>query len=102
MIVGCRRNFRAKSRYTRSTPERKMSLSREQDNIQTICPLSSWKRGQALSDFIFLDYGNINTTTWLASRTLFRQFPFDVHLAQCEDYDLLLRMEAAGVDFVWC
>jgi glycosyltransferase involved in cell wall biosynthesis len=78
------------------------SYYREQDNIRTICPLSSWKRGQALSDFIFLDYGNINTSTWLASRTLFRQFPFDVHLAQCEDYDLLLRMEAAGVDFVWC
>lgn len=78
------------------------SYYREQGNARTISPLSSWKRGQALSDFLFLDYGSVHTSTWLARRTLFRQFPFDVHLAQCEDYDLLLRIEAAGIEFVWC
>jgi glycosyltransferase involved in cell wall biosynthesis len=74
----------------------------EQGKRQTIYPLTSWKRNQALSDFLFLDYGSIHTSTWLTSRTLLQQFPFDVHLSQCEDWDLLLRMEAAGVHFLWC
>jgi glycosyltransferase involved in cell wall biosynthesis len=78
------------------------SYYNEQGNRRTIYPLTSWKRNQALSDFIFLDYGSIHTSTWLTSRALLKQFPFDVHLSQCEDWDLLLRMEAAGVAFLWC
>ena len=78
------------------------SYYHEQGNMRTICPLSSRKSGQALSDFIFLSRGNIHTSTWLTSRTLLEQFPFDLNLSQCEDYDLLLRLEAAGVEFVWC
>ena len=78
------------------------SYYNEQGKRQIIYPLTSWKRNQALSDFIFLDYGSIHTSTWLTSRTLLEQFPFDVHLSQCEDWDLLLRMEAAGVAFLWC
>ena len=78
------------------------SYYNEQGKRQIIYPLTSWKRNQALSDFIFLDYGSIHTSTWLTSRTLLKQFPFDVHLSQCEDWDLLLRMEAAGVAFLWC
>ncbi len=74
----------------------------EQGEMRTIYPLSPWRRNQALSDFIFLGCGSLATCTWLTSRTLLQQFPFDVHLSQCEDYDLLLRMEAAGVEFVWC
>jgi glycosyltransferase involved in cell wall biosynthesis len=78
------------------------SYYHEQGNMRTICPLNSWKRDQPLSDFIFLSRGNIHTSTWLTSRTLLQQFPFDLNLSQCEDYDLLLRLEAAGVEFVWC
>jgi glycosyltransferase involved in cell wall biosynthesis len=76
------------------------SYYREQHERRSIYPLSSWKRNQALSDFIFLDCGNIHTSTWLASRGLLQRFPFDLQLSQCEDYDVLLRMEAAGVEFV--
>jgi glycosyltransferase involved in cell wall biosynthesis len=76
------------------------SYYREQHEVQLIHPLSPWKRNQALSDFIFLDCGNIQTSTWLAGRSLLQKFPFDLHLSQCEDYDVLLRMEAAGVEFV--
>ena len=78
------------------------SYYREQGKTQIVYPLTSWKKNQALSDFVYLDYGSLHTSTWLTSRTLLQQFPFDVHLSQCEDYDLLLRMEAAGVEFVWC
>jgi hypothetical protein len=35
--------------------------------------MSPWKRNQALSDFMFLDCGNIHTSTWLASRSLLHQ-----------------------------
>ena len=48
----------------------------------------------------FLDFlygGNLHTSTWLTSRTLLEQFPFDAQFGQCEDYDVPLRMEAAGV-----
>jgi glycosyltransferase involved in cell wall biosynthesis len=78
------------------------SYYREEDNIRTIYPLSPWKKNQALSDFIFLDSGSVHTSTWLTSRALLQQFPFDTHLSQCEDRDVLLRMEAARVEFVWC
>jgi glycosyltransferase involved in cell wall biosynthesis len=78
------------------------SYYHEQDNIRAIYPLTSWKKNQSLSDFIFLDSGSVHTSTWLTSRSLLQHFPFAVHLSQCEDYDLLLRMEAAGVEFVWC
>jgi glycosyltransferase involved in cell wall biosynthesis len=78
------------------------SYYHEQDNMRTIYPLTSWRKNQSLSDFIFLDGGNVHTSTWLTTRSLFQRFPFDVQLSQCEDYDLLLRMEAAGVEFVWC
>jgi glycosyltransferase involved in cell wall biosynthesis len=78
------------------------SYYHEQDNARTIYPLTSWRKNQSLSDFIFLDCGNVHTSTWLTRRSLFQRFPFDVQLSQCEDYDLLLRMEAAGVEFVWC
>jgi glycosyltransferase involved in cell wall biosynthesis len=74
----------------------------EQGNMRTIYPLSPWKRDQPLSEFIFLSCGSLATCTWLTSRALLQQFPFDVHLSQCEDYDLLLRMQTAGVEFVWC
>jgi hypothetical protein len=70
--------------------------------MRSIYPLTSWRKNQPLSDFIFLDCGNVHTSTWLTRRSLMQRFPFDVHLSQCEDYDLLLRMEAAGVEFVWC
>jgi glycosyltransferase involved in cell wall biosynthesis len=78
------------------------SYYREEADKRIICPLSSWKRKQALSDFIFLDCGTIHTSTWLTNRRLLQEFPFNSDLSQCEDYDLLLRMEAAGVEFVWC
>ncbi len=78
------------------------SYHREQDERQIVHPLSSWKKNQALSDFIFLDYGSIHPSTWLTSRKLLQQYAFDVRLSQCEDLDLLLRMEAAGVKFIWC
>jgi len=78
------------------------SYYRERGKMQIVYPLTSWKKNQTLSDFIFLDYGSIHTSTWLTSRTLLQQFPFDEQLSQCEDHDLLFRMEAAGVEFVWC
>jgi glycosyltransferase involved in cell wall biosynthesis len=73
-----------------------------QGNTRTVYPLNAHKKRQALSDYIFLDCGVINTSTWLAQRLLFQRFPFDSRLSQCEDYDLLLRMEHAGVEFVCC
>jgi glycosyltransferase involved in cell wall biosynthesis len=78
------------------------SYYRQEGSIRTISPLTARRRNEALSDYIFLDSGSIHTSTWLTSRTLLQQFPFDVNLSQCEDYDLLLRMEAVGVEFVWC
>ena len=74
----------------------------EKDQMRIIHPLSSRKANQALSDFLFLDGGNIHTSTWLTSRALLEQFPFDVQFVQCEDYDVLLRLEAAGVEFIYC
>jgi glycosyltransferase involved in cell wall biosynthesis len=74
----------------------------EKGKTHTIYPLSSRKENQALSDFIFLYGGNLHTSTWLTSRALLERFPFDAQLGQCEDYDVLLRMEAAGVEFICC
>ena len=74
----------------------------EKGKTRTVYPLSRRKRNQALSDFIFLDGGYFNTSTWLTSRALLERFPFDVEFDQCEDYDVLLRMEAAGVEFIYC
>lgn len=74
----------------------------EQGATQAVYPLTSRRKHESLSDFLFLDCGSVNTSSWLTSRALFQQFPFDVHLSQCEDYDVLLRMEAAGVEFVYC
>src|SRR6202048_681176 len=44
------------------------SYYREQDERQIIHPLTRWKKNQALSDFIFLDYGSIHASTWLTSQ----------------------------------
>jgi glycosyltransferase involved in cell wall biosynthesis len=74
----------------------------EKEKTRIVYPLSSKKENQALSDFIFLDGGNLHTSTWLTSRSLLEQFPFDAQFVQCEDYDVLLRMEAAGVEFICC
>jgi len=74
----------------------------EKGRTRIVHPLSSRKENQALSDFLFLDGGNVYTSTWLTSRALLERFPFDVQFDQCEDYDVLLRMEAAGVEFICC
>lgn len=74
----------------------------EEGTARAVYPLTSRRRNESLSDFLFLDCGSVNTSSWLTSRALLQQFPFDVHLSQCEDYDVLLRMEAAGVEFIYC
>ena len=72
----------------------------ESDNKWTLCPLTPWRENHALSDYLFLEGGDLHTSTWLCPRVLLQQFPFDEDLTQYEDYDVLLRMEAAGVEFV--
>jgi glycosyltransferase involved in cell wall biosynthesis len=74
----------------------------EEGTTRAAYPLISRRRNESLSDFLFLGCSSVNTSTWLTSRALLQQFPFNVRLSQCEDYDVLLRMEAAGVELVHC
>jgi glycosyltransferase involved in cell wall biosynthesis len=65
-------------------------------------PFQPRRSGQALGDYILIQYGCLHIDTWLARRDYLEQFPFDPGLRNSEDWDVLLRMEAAGGLFAWC
>ena len=65
-------------------------------------PFEPLGKGEAVSDYLFVRLGEILTSTWLGSRTLFEQNPFCEELLRHQDGDLLLRLDAAGVPFVHC
>jgi glycosyltransferase involved in cell wall biosynthesis len=65
-------------------------------------PFVPLRRGQPLGDYIVIEYGCLHVNTWLASRDYLAQFPFDPGLKNSEDWDVLLRLEAAGGRFAWC
>jgi glycosyltransferase involved in cell wall biosynthesis len=65
-------------------------------------PFQPLRRGQAVGDYILLHYGCLHVDTWLARRDYLEQFPFEPGLKNSEDWDVLLRMEAAGGLFAWC
>jgi glycosyltransferase involved in cell wall biosynthesis len=74
----------------------------EEGGRLTVHPLIPRTRNQPISEFLFLNGGSFGTSTILASRTLLQQFPFDPTLSQAEDYDVYLRLEEKGVEFVRC
>ena len=65
-------------------------------------PFAPLRAGQAIGDYILIDYGCLHVDTWLARRDYLAQIPFDPALKNSEDWDMLLRMEAAGGRFAWC
>jgi glycosyltransferase involved in cell wall biosynthesis len=65
-------------------------------------PFQPLRQGQALGDYLLIEYGCLHVDTWLARRDYLRQFPFDPGLQNSEDWDVLLRLEAAGGLFAWC
>lgn len=65
-------------------------------------PFAPLRPGQRLGDYILIEYGCLHVDTWLGRRNYLEQFPFDPALKNSEDWDVLLRMEAAGGRFAWC
>jgi glycosyltransferase involved in cell wall biosynthesis len=68
--------------------------------LWTQTPPFPLRRAERLGDYLVLACGDVNILTWFGTRALFEAFPFDPHLRQSEDWDVLLRMEAAGIRFV--
>jgi len=56
--------------------------------------------GEAISDYLFAENGQLQTSTWLLARTLFAKFPFDEKLRRHEDWDVLLRLAKSGTGFL--
>jgi glycosyltransferase involved in cell wall biosynthesis len=67
----------------------------------TKTPFFPLRHRQAVSDYLFLDYGCMHVDTWLATKNLLMQVPFSSELKQSEDWDVLLRIEALGGRFVY-
>ncbi len=74
----------------------------EMEGKWVVTPSSFLAEGNTLGDYLFIDCGDIHTSVWFGSRAIFLEFPFCLELKQHEDWDVLLRMEAAGVRFVAC
>jgi glycosyltransferase involved in cell wall biosynthesis len=64
-------------------------------------PFFPLRNRQAVSDYLFLNYGCMHVDTWLATKNLLMQVPFSSELKQSEDWDVLLRIEALGGRFVY-
>jgi glycosyltransferase involved in cell wall biosynthesis len=67
----------------------------------TPTPFVPLRAQQSLGDYFLIDYGCLHVDTWLARRDYLAQFPFDPELKISEDWDVLLRLEAAGGRFAW-
>lgn len=66
------------------------------NNFWTKTPFFPLRQRQAVSDYLFFDYGCMHVDTWLATKNLLMQVPFSSELKQSEDWDVLLRIEAFG------
>jgi len=66
---------------------------------QTTTPPAGKRPAQRMSDYLFIECGCLHVNTWLAAKALLESVLFDPALRQSEDWDALLRMEAAGVSF---
>jgi hypothetical protein len=55
-----------------------------------------------LSEYLFVRQGDNHVSNWLGNRTLFEKFLSSTELRRHQDWDMLLRMESAGVRFVHC
>jgi glycosyltransferase involved in cell wall biosynthesis len=56
--------------------------------------------GEPVSDYLFAENGQLQTSTWLLARELFAKFQFDENLRRHEDWDVLLRLAANGTGFL--
>ncbi len=70
-------------------------------SFSTVTPFSPLGPGQAMSDYLFLHYGCMHVNTWLVRKSFLEKFPFNRDLKQSEEWDVLLRMEAAGARFIF-
>ncbi len=68
----------------------------------TRTPIMPLAKGQKVGDYILINYGCLHVNTWLGLRDYLAQFPFDPGLRNAEEWDVVLRMEAAGGNFLYC
>lgn len=66
-----------------------------------IWPRRGPQPGEPLSEYMFVANGNLQTSTWMVSRAVCAEFPFEPALRRHQDWDFLLRLAAARVDFLF-
>ncbi len=55
----------------------------------------------SISDFLIADENLIQTSGFIAPRSIFKQFPFNASLRRHQDWDLLLRLHEANIEMIF-
>ena len=72
----------------------------EVGGAKVVWPKRGPRPDEAVSDYLFAENGQLQTSTWLLARELFAKFPFDENLRRHEDWDVLLRLAKNGTGFL--
>jgi glycosyltransferase involved in cell wall biosynthesis len=71
------------------------------DGWASLRPRRGLAAGERVGDYLFREGGLMQTSTMCGRRELFLSWGFDPALPRHQDWDLCLRLEAAGVRFTW-
>lgn len=71
----------------------------EQPGEEKIWPQRSITEDESIGDYLFLNRGFLQTSSILLPRSVALQVQFDETVQKHTDYNLLLRLEAAGISF---
>lgn len=69
------------------------------DEAGVIKPEKGLTKNEALTDYLFLNNGLMQTSTLVMHHSLFAKVKFDSNLPKHQDYDLVLRLMQSGADF---
>jgi glycosyltransferase involved in cell wall biosynthesis len=76
-------------------------LKHGNDSEYTIKPLKGKLPTQRVSEYLFCNQGKMQTSTLVVPTVLAKKLMFDESLPKHQDYDLVLRAEKLGVEFVF-
>lgn len=57
--------------------------------------------GEDLGDYTWCHNGSLQTSTWMIPRAICQRFPFDESLRRHQDWDLMLRLQRAGLQLIY-
>ena len=74
--------------------------TQESGEHRSLMPLHAIKEGERVGDYLFRNSGWLPTPAMFLPTELAREVPFNPELSRHQDYDFLLRLEAAGCRFL--